>query len=58
VQVYTGGKSAVVTYLFTITFVTGAQKQTLQGRDMFLLVKEGRKWQVIADQFSPEPIRF
>ncbi len=57
VQLYTGGKSAVVTYLFTITFMTGSQKQTMQGRDMFLLIKEGRKWQVVADQFSPEPIR-
>jgi hypothetical protein len=57
VQLYTGGKSAVVTYLFTITFVTGSQKQTMQGRDMFLLIKKGRKWQVVADQFSPEPIR-
>lgn len=55
VQVYTGGKSAVVTYLFSITFAMGTEKQTMQGRDMFFLVKEGRKWLVAADQFSPEP---
>lgn len=55
VQLYTGGKSAVVTYLFSITFVIAGQKQTMQGRDMFFLVKEGRKWLVAADQFSPEP---
>jgi ketosteroid isomerase-like protein len=55
VQVYAGGKSAVVTYLFSITFATGTVKQTMQGRDMFFLVKEGRKWLVAADQFSPEP---
>ena len=56
VQVYAGGKSAVVTYLFSITFVIGGQKQTMRGRDMFFLVKEGRKWRVVADQFSPEPV--
>ena len=57
VQIYAGGKSAVVTYLFSITFVMGGQKQTMHGRDMFFLVKERRKWQVVADQFSPEPMR-
>jgi ketosteroid isomerase-like protein len=56
VQIYAGGKSAVVTYLFSITFVMGGQKQTMRGRDMFFLVKEGRKWRVVADQFSPEPV--
>jgi len=55
VQVYAGGKTAVVTYLFSITFVIGGQKVTMKGRDMFFLVKEGRKWLVVADQFSPEP---
>jgi ketosteroid isomerase-like protein len=56
VQIYTGGKSAVVTYLFSLTFVMGGQKETMYGRDMFFLVKEGRKWQVVADQFSREPV--
>ena len=56
VQIYTGGKSAVVTYYFSITFAMGGQKLTMQGRDMFFLVKEGRKWLVVADQFSPEPV--
>jgi ketosteroid isomerase-like protein len=55
VQIYAGGKCAVVTYLFTITFVMGGQKQTMHGRDMFFLVREGRKWLVVADQFSSEP---
>jgi len=31
------------------------QKQTMQGRDMFFLVKEGQRWLVAADQFLPEP---
>jgi len=56
VQIYAGGKCAVVTYFFSITFAMGTAKQTLQGRDMFFLVKEGRHWLVAADQFSPEPI--
>ncbi|MDD1681581.1 MAG: nuclear transport factor 2 family protein [Methanoregula sp.] len=55
VQLYNGGKCAVVTYFFSLTFAIGAQKQTMQGRDMFFLVKEGRRWLVVADQFSPEP---
>jgi ketosteroid isomerase-like protein len=56
VQLYAGGKSAVVTYFFSITFATGTQKQTMRGRDMFFLVKKGRTWLVVADQFSPEPL--
>jgi hypothetical protein len=55
VQFYAGGKCAVVTYFFQITFAVGSVKQTMQGRDMVFLVKEGRKWRVAADQFSPEP---
>ena len=55
VQIYDGGKCAVVTYFFSITFAVGTVRQTMQGRDMFFLVKEGRKWLVAADQFSPEP---
>lgn len=55
VQLYPGGKCAVVTYFFPITFATGTAKQTVQGRDMFFLVKEGQKWLVAADQFPPEP---
>lgn len=56
VQVYAGGKCAIITYFFSITFVMGGQKQTIHGRDMFFLVKERRKWLVVADQYSPEPI--
>lgn len=55
VQLYAGGKCAVVTYFFSITFAMGTQKQTMNGRDMFFLVKEGGRWLVTADQFSPEP---
>jgi len=55
VRIYAGGRCAVVTYLFSITFTMGIVKQTMLGRDMFFLVKEGLKWLVVADQFSPEP---
>jgi ketosteroid isomerase-like protein len=55
VQIYAGGKCAVVTYFFSIMFAIGTVKQTMQGRDMFFVVKEGRKWLIAADQFSPEP---
>jgi ketosteroid isomerase-like protein len=57
VQLYASGKCAVVTYFFSITFAISTEKQTMEGRDMFFLVKEGRKWLVAADQFSPEPPR-
>lgn len=55
VRIYAGGKCAVVTYFFSITFACGTNTTTMQGRDMFFLVKEGRRWLVAADQFSPEP---
>jgi ketosteroid isomerase-like protein len=57
VQLYAAGKCAVATYLFSITFSMGGQMQTMKGRDMFFLVKEGRRWLVTADQFSPEPLQ-
>jgi ketosteroid isomerase-like protein len=56
VQIYAGGKSAVVTYFFSISFGMGGHKLCMRGRDMLFLVKEGRKWMVVADQFSPEPV--
>jgi ketosteroid isomerase-like protein len=55
VQIYAGGKCAVVTDFFSITFSIGTVKQAMEGRDMYFLVREGRKWLVAADQFSPEP---
>ena len=55
VQIYTSGKSAVVTYVFSITFARGRGRQSMQGRDMVFLVKEGGRGLVAADQFSPNP---
>lgn len=56
VQLWAAGKCAVVTYLFSIRFEMDGQVQTMQGRDMFFLTKEKRRWLVVADQFSPEPL--
>ena len=55
-QSYAGGKCAVVTYLFSVTFTMGGQRETMKGRDMFFLVRERRQWLVAANQFSPEPV--
>jgi len=49
------GTCAVVTYFFTIRFSMGADEVTLRGRDMLTLVRQGDRWLVAADQFSPEP---
>ncbi len=55
VQLYCSGTCAVVTYLFTIRFETGGIVQEMRGRDMLFLVNGQGRWQVVADQFSPEP---
>lgn len=55
VELFAGGQCAVATYFFTIDFTLGGVRQTMQGRDMFFLVKEGKMWLVAADQYSPEP---
>jgi ketosteroid isomerase-like protein len=57
VQIYAGGKCAVVTYLFSVTFTMGGHQQLMKGRDMFFLIREGKQWFVAADQFSPEPVQ-
>jgi hypothetical protein len=55
VRFYAADLSAVVTYFFTIRFETGGQEHVMRGRDMFFLTRTGRRWLVVADQFSPEP---
>jgi ketosteroid isomerase-like protein len=56
VQLYAGGKCAVVTYLFSVTFTMGGQRQIMKEREMFFLVRKGRQWLVAANQFSPDPV--
>jgi ketosteroid isomerase-like protein len=55
VQLYCAGTCAVVTYLFTIRFSAAGVVQEMRGRDMLFVVNEQGRWQVVADQFSPEP---
>lgn len=55
VQIFAGGKAALVTYLFSVALTMDGQDMAMQGRDMFFLVKEGRKWLVAGQQFSEEP---
>jgi hypothetical protein len=55
VQLYAGGKCAVVIDFFSIAFSLGSEKHTMQGRDMFFPVREGRKELVAAGQFSQQP---
>jgi hypothetical protein len=57
VQFFCRGTCAVVTYFFTIRFALGGQEVTMKGRDMFTLVKQGGRWLVVCDQFSPEPMQ-
>lgn len=54
-ELFAGGWCAVATYFFTIDFTVGGIRQTMKGRDMFCLVKEGERWLVVADQYSPDP---
>ena len=53
IQMY--GDTAVVTYYFDMSFDMGGQTIDMGGRDMFVFVKEGGKWWVVADQFSAYP---
>lgn len=54
-QIQLHGTTAVVTYYFDMTFEMGGQKIKMDGRDMFIFVKEDGKWWAVADQFSPFP---
>jgi len=55
VDLHAGDAVAVVTYDYTATVELGGQVADLEGRDMLVLVSEGGRWWVVADQFSPTP---
>ncbi len=55
VNFFCRGTCAILTYFFTIRFTMGGQEIEMKGRDMFTLVKQGGRWLVVSDQFSPEP---
>lgn len=49
------GDAAVVSYYYEIDFEMGGRRIEQGGRDLFFLVRENGRWQVVADQFSPYP---
>lgn len=49
------GDAAVVTYFYELRCRMGNVERTLDGRDMFFLVREGGRWWAVADQFSAFP---
>lgn len=55
IQLHGGGKFAVVTYYFDMSFDMGGRAIDMGGRDMFALVNEDGKWWIVADQFSGYP---
>jgi ketosteroid isomerase-like protein len=55
ITVFNNGKTAVVTYNYRITFQMGGRSVTSNGRDMYVLVREGDRWWAVADQFQENP---
>jgi len=55
VQLYAGGKCAIVTYYFDMAFEVGGRHVEMGGRDMLTLVEEDGRFWAVADQFSPYP---
>ncbi len=53
IQIY--GNTAVVTYYFDMSFSMDGQEIEMDGRDMFVFVKDNGKWLAVADQFSSYP---
>jgi hypothetical protein len=49
------GNAAVVAYTYEIAFSMNGKDYCEQGRDLFFLIHENGRWQVVADQFSPVP---
>lgn len=49
------GAAAVVTYFYELRCRMGGAELTLDGRDMFFLVREQGRWWAVADQFSSFP---
>jgi len=47
--------AAVASYYYEIDFAMGGKRTVQSGRDLFFLVRDNGRWQVVADQFSPYP---
>lgn len=52
VRIYCDGRTAVVAYKFNCAFTMNGVRTELLGRDLFTLVNEDGRWQVVADHFS------
>jgi ketosteroid isomerase-like protein len=55
-RVWIRGDTAVVTYLYEMVCEQGGRRFEPAGRDMMVLIREGGRWWVVADQFSPYPV--
>ena len=55
IELYAQGLCAVVSYTFAIEFTIGTTRFYQKGRDLFTLVFEDGRYQVVADQYSPMP---
>lgn len=57
IQIYGGGRFAVVTYAYDMEYVEEGRTIATAGHDMYALVNEGSRWLVVAQQFQPLPGR-
>lgn len=57
IQVYGNGRFAVITYVYDMEYVQGGRTIPTSGHDMYVLVREGERWLVVAQQFQPLPGR-
>ena len=55
IRVHGGGRFAVVTYYFDMSYEMNGKFIEMNGRDMFVMLKENDKWYAVADEFSPIP---
>ena len=49
------GDMAAAAYHYEMEFEMEGKNVRLSGRDLMVLVREGGRWQLIADHFSPDP---
>jgi hypothetical protein len=57
IQMYCNNTAAIVTYHYRIALDSNGKTMELRGRDMLTLVYEDNRWQLVADQFSPFPVK-
>ncbi|MEZ5357857.1 MAG: nuclear transport factor 2 family protein [Candidatus Zixiibacteriota bacterium] len=55
VVMYNDDTVAIVSYYYDIAYKQRGRSLDSTGRDLFTLIKEGDRWLVIADHFSPFP---